>query len=289
MKKNLKKVAEQAKEVASEISDKHPTNTTPAQGEVHTDAASRADAATTEPAPATGTPENPDTTGPVVAANDPKQPVAPTGTVNAVADGLVHKSLRARGIQDGEYAIKFPSEPPDEVDGKFVARQTCPRNPVEGYDSRSVNDAKRVLDKVKRELHELSMQVPRSDRASTAFHVAAGIIASTISNVKFDMPSCYVPIENIADELGVDARVFSETAKTLGAQKGKYHFLHNDNMYIDSRIANEILRCHSNELDSLERFDYGCNYNPTTLVPKALQLIFGTKDSKPGYPGIEFE
>ena len=280
MVKKIKKVIKTNSSAAFDSSNQQPINTAPIQ-----------DAAINEKVPANGgTPDTPDT-GAVAVPATPVKPVSPTSSAATdVPDNFVHKALQARGIEEGEYAIRFPDAPPDEMDGKFVVSQTSHMNPVKWEDSRTVNDARRVLDKVQQELRTLTLQLPVQGRAASACRLAANIIHSTNSGVKFDMPSCYVPIENVADEIGVDARVFSETAKTLGAQKGKYHFLHNDNMYIDSRVANEILRCHSNELDSLERFDYGLgNYNPTTLVPKALQLIFGTKDSKPGYPGIEFE
>ena len=278
MVKKIKKVIKTNSSAAFDSSNQQPINTAPIQ-----------DAAINEKVPANGgAPDEPDT-GDVAVFTTPAKPVAPTSSAaTEVPDNFVHKALQARGINDGEYAIRFPDAPPDEVDGKFVVRQTCHMNPVKGEDSRTVNDARRVLDKVQQELRTLTLQLPVQGRAASACRLAANIIHSTISNVKFDMPSCYVPIENVADELGVDARVFSETARTLGAQKGKYHFLHNDNMYIDSRVANEILRCHSAELAEIDRFGFSC-YNPTSLVPQTLQLIFGTKDSKPGYPGIEFE
>lgn len=278
MVKKIKKVIKTNSSAAFDSSNQQPINTAPIQ-----------DAATNEKVPANGgAPDTPDT-GAVAVPATPVKPVSPTSSAaTEVPDNFVHKALQARGINDGEYAIRFPADPPDETDEKFVVRQTCYMNPIEGANSSTVIDARRVLDKIQKELCELTLQLPVQGRAASACRLAANIIHSTNSNVKFDLPPCYVPIENVAHELGVDARVFSETARTLGAQKGKYHFLHNDNMYIDSRVANEILRCHSAELAEIDRFGFSC-YNPTSLVPQTLQLILGTKDAAPGYPGIELE
>jgi len=219
---------------AFDSSDQQPTNTAPIQ-----------DAATTEQAPANGgAPDTPDT-GDVAVFTTPVKPVSPPEA--AAVEDFVSTSLTETVPRMKAYLVP-PSGVMEDLNGKYYKPDPLL---ARKFDSTKYQDeaeglcARRIIDQVAWELHELGKKLPVYFE-SRSVEMASELLNALNSGIKIELPT-YVPLKSVAQEIGVSPddlknalhnRIWGmhDNARQV---KNNYRYF-NDEIVVESTLASSL-------------------------------------------------
>ena len=231
--KKTKKVAKTNSKAANSL-DQQLINTAPIQ-----------DAASTEQAPANGgAPDEPDT-GAVAVPATPVKPVSPPEV--AGEEDFVSTSLTETAPRMKAYLVP-PLGVMDALDGKYYKPDPLL---ARKFDSTKYQDeaeglcARRIIDQVAWELHELGKKLPVYFE-SRSVEMASELLNALNSGIKIELPT-YVPLKSVAQEIGVSPDDLENALRNRnwGMQgnarqvKNNYRYF-NDEIVVESTLASSL-------------------------------------------------